>query len=271
MTLRQLSMVGLACALALSATAVSAQEIGRSANRGISISNTGLHSKASFGAFIDWNRHHLRKSGKNALGVTLVATTDDEGAPVLRKKVHADGERPGRHYTFPLDRSQKRLVRDAEGVGVTATQKVNRRNGLYRLALVARSGAFPGAARASARGGVSAQSRCSPLQAGGTYDECYLGYLDLSDMTLNNTSFVAAQFPYSSLPGTNLANSDLHLAQFGYANLKNANLSNADLSEAYLFGANLMGANLTGADLTDAQFCYTIMPNGTTNKADCGS
>lgn len=272
-TIRGLPVVAIALGLVLSGAAVSAQETGRGENRAITISDIGWQSKGVLGATIDWNRHHLRKSGKNALRVSLVATQGSDGTPLLRKRVSASGDRPGRRYTFSLDRGQRRLITDSDGVGLAASQRAKRRNGLFSMAFVARSGAFPTSAPISARGessgGVSAQSRCSPVQAGGSYSGCYYGYTDLSTMNLSTAIFTDAQFPFATLQGTDLSNADLHLAQLGYANLRNANLSNADLSEAYLYGANLSGATTQGWNIDLAQFCNTVMPDGTSNNADC--
>ncbi len=272
-TSRRLPIVAIAFGLVLSGTAVSAQETGRGENRAITISDIGWHSKRAFGATIDWNRHHLRTSGKNALRVSLVATRGSEGTPLLRRGLSASADRPGRHYTFSLNRTQKRLIMDSDGVGISASQRVERRNGLYGMAFVARSGAFPRTDPISAgdvtSSGVSAQSRCSPVQAGGSYSGCYYGYTDLSTMNLSSAIFSDAQFPFATLQGTNFSNADLHLAQMGYANLRNANLSNADLSQAYLYGANLSGATTQGWDIDLAQFCNTVMPDGTQNNTDC--
>jgi uncharacterized protein YjbI with pentapeptide repeats len=46
-------------------------------------------------------------------------------------------------------------------------------------------------------------------------------------------------------------------------------LRDADLSGADLSSANFSGASLYMADLRDAQFCNTVMPDGTTLYSGC--
>lgn len=46
------------------------------------------------------------------------------------------------------------------------------------------------------------------------------------------------------------------------SNAIGVNLTDATLRGVNLANADLTGATLTGADLTDAQYCNTVMPNG---------
>ncbi|MCI5133013.1 MAG: hypothetical protein D3904_16235, partial [Candidatus Electrothrix sp. EH2] len=104
----------------------------------------------------------------------------------------------------------------------------------------------------------------------------WLGYLNLSEYTLEGLNFLGENFTMSRLEDTNLgwsilshANlSGIHLeeAELGWANLQEANLAGANLKDAELGWADLRdakleGANLEGADLTGAVLTGTILEN----------
>lgn len=243
------------------ASAASAQPT--APERGIKISGVGLTGKKSFGVKIRWDQRDLQK--KNALSVSLVAVTDGVGNPVFRQLVTAKAKQPKRHYTFSLNRKQKRLVRNSDGLGVAVSQRTGIRNGLYQRAWVARSGKFPSARLTSS----SLASRCSPAQAGGSYTGCYYGYTDMSSMDLHGATFADAQFPFTTVAGSNFTSANLSATQFGYATMSNGNFTSADLTASYLYGANMRNAILTNATLTNAQYCNTVLPDGTTNNANC--
>jgi len=280
---------GLLCLLAsvgvlLPAAAASADKPSDSrVSRGIRISKAGLVRPNSFQVSVRWDQQGLRSSKRNAMSVSLVATTGTVGKPVFTKAVAASAGRPSRSYPLSLTKSQQKLVSGSGGLGVAASQRTLFRGGLYRRAWVARSGDFPSRApkaETSRSKAFAAVIRCNPLQAGGTYQGCYYGYTDLSNLDVHGSNFSEGPAPYpivyeptdfsfSTLTGTDFSGSNLTLAMFSYANLVNANLSNADLNGAYLYGANLSGANVTGADFTNAQYCNTQMPNGTVNNTNC--
>ncbi|MGB3200976.1 MAG: serine/threonine-protein kinase, partial [Nodosilinea sp.] len=114
-----------------------------------------------------------------------------------------------------------------------------------------------------------------------------------TDLDLQRTLLVEANFNQSKLPNANFQGADLSKANFGranlsrstlrnaklvkayfhYANLEGADLRGANLAHACLSNANLRGANLCGADLTGALISddqlstartnwSTVMPNG---------
>lgn len=73
--------------------------------------------------------------------------------------------------------------------------------------------------------------------------------------------------PFATCAGVDLSGADLSRARLYAADLSGANLSGANLSNADLRGANLNNANLSGAIVTQAflsvaDFCNTIMPDG---------
>lgn len=93
--------------------------------------------------------------------------------------------------------------------------------------------------------------------------EC-LGWLDLSDCTLEGRDLVCANLDCASLANAymtvsvlwraNLRYANLHKANLGRAQLFGANLTGANLSSAYLDDADLEEADLTGANLESAKF-----------------
>jgi uncharacterized protein YjbI with pentapeptide repeats len=78
-----------------------------------------------------------------------------------------------------------------------------------------------------------------------------------------------ANLTLTNLSGADLRKATLLLTNLSEAELRGADLSEADLTNAILTSANLTGADLTGADLKTAQFCKTIMPDGSTDNRDC--
>jgi uncharacterized protein YjbI with pentapeptide repeats len=83
---------------------------------------------------------------------------------------------------------------------------------------------------------------------------------------LSGAHFESADFEHADLQEANLSEANLRWACLINANLKNTNLENANLykanlREANLEGANLEGANLEGAILTGAILTGTILEN----------
>lgn len=253
-----------AIGMILPIAAASAQE----KDRGITILRTKIAAKDSISAKVRWDARDLRKQGRVALSLALVATTGSQGRPLLTRSLSANSKQPQKTYSISLTRHQQRLVRAADGIGFAATQKSGSSNGLYSRAWVAHAGALPGINPNQRL--MRTVSRCSPVTAGGSYSACYYGYTDLSSVVLDSANFTDAQFPYTTLSGTSFKGANLSYAQMGYAMMQGANLTNANLTGAYLYGVNMTGAVVTGAIFTNAQFCNTIMPDGsTTNNANC--
>ena len=239
----------------------------KEADRGVTIVRAGLSDEGSVRVKIRWDKSDLRQRGTNALSTTVVAFTGSGGTPVLRRSLSAKATQPQRQYSISLSPGQQVRVAGADGLGFSATQKSGLKGGLYSQAWVTHAGDFQAATPRHALG--RAGSRCNPVQAGGSYSGCYYGYTDLSNMNLSSATFADANFSFATLTGTNFTGSDLSLTQLGYAAMKNANLTNANLSGAYLYGANLSGAVTTGAVFTNAQYCKTVMPDGSTNNSNC--
>lgn len=263
MKLRYLIVPLAAITLVLPMAAANAQ--GR--ERGIKIIDAGLTSQGAIRAKVLWDKRDLRDKGKNALTLSLVATSGDKAQMVFTKRLSASATHPKGHYSIALNAKQRRLIRAADGLGFAASQKSGLVDGLYSRVWVTHSGAFPSAQ--TGRALVRSGSRCSPITAGGNYTDCYYGYLDLSNSNFSGTNFSDATFSFSNLQGTNLTGSKMAFAQLGYAMMQQANLTNVDLSGAYLFGTNLSGATITGATFTNAQFCNTIMPDGSKKNDNC--
>ena len=239
-----------------------AQEVSRESARGVVIGKIGLQREDLFGASIRWDKRQLKLAKAKALSLSLVASDGKEGVPVFVRPVPGSAKRPTRDYVLSLNPIQKAIVAKASVLGVVASQKIDLDGGLYDRAWVATAGSLP--VYPSVR-----SSRCSPLQPGGTYSGCYYGYTDLSNLDVHGATFTDSQFPFTTLRGSNFSGANLSYAQLGYANLTNANLSNANLTGAYLYGANMSGAKILGTILTNAQYCNTIMPNGSTNNSNC--
>ena len=263
MKLRYLIVPLAAITLVLPTAAATAQ----GQDRGIKIIDTGLTSQGAIRAKVLWDKLDLRDRGKNALTLSLVATSGDKAQAVLTKRLSASAKQPQGHYSIALNTTQRRLVRAADGLGFAASQKSGLVDGLYSRVWVTHSGAFPSAQ--PGRPLVRSGSRCSPITAGGSYSGCYYGYSDLSNSNFSGANFSDANFSYSSLQGTNFTGSKLAAAQLGYAMMQTANLTNVDLSGAYLYGTNMSGATITGATFTNAQFCNTIMPDGSQKNDNC--
>ena len=236
-------------------------------DRGITIVSAGLSDEGSLRVKIRWDKSDLRQRGTNALSMTVVAFTGSDGTPVLRRSLSAKATQPQRRYSISLSADQQARVDGADGLGFSAAQKSGLKGGLYSQAWVTHAGDFQEVTPRHVLGRTA--SRCTPVQAGGSYSGCYYGYTDLSNLDLSNATFSDANFSFSTLTGTNFTASNLTAAQLGYAVMKNANLTNANLTGAYLYGANLSGAVTTGAVFTSAQYCNTIMPNGSTNDSNC--
>lgn len=112
-----------------------------------------------------------------------------------------------------------------------------------------------------------------------------LKYKDLNGVDLRGAILSGISFHGSSLRGANLQGANLQAAEFDMADLSAANLSEADLTNAYLSLSILTGANLQGAiltnvdlryargadsvDLTAAQFCNTVLPDGSIRNDHC--
>lgn len=238
-------------------------------DRGIAIVQAGLSDEGSVRVKIRWDKRDLRQRGTNALSMTVVAFTDGDGTPVLRRSLGAKATQSQRQYSITLSPAQQARVNGADGLGFSAAQKSGLKGGLYSQAWVTHTGDFQEVTPRHVLGRTA--SRCNPVQAGGSYSGCYYGYTDLSNMDLSSATFSDANFSFSTLMGTKFTGSNLTAAQLGYAVMKNANLTNANLTGAYLYGANLSGAVTTGAIFTSAQYCNTIMPNGSTNNSNCSS
>lgn len=236
-------------------------------DRGIRIIDAGLNSQGAIRAKVLWDKRDLRDGGKNALTLSLFATSGDKAQAVFTKRLSASAKQAKGKYSIALNAKQRRLVRSADGLGFAASQKSGLVDGLYSRVWVTHSGAFPSAqpGRALVRTG----SRCNPLTAGGSYTACYYGYLDLSNTNLSGSNFTDANFSFSTLQGTNFTGSNMTGAQLGYAMMQKANLTNVDLSGAYLYGTNMSGATATGAKFTNAQFCNTVMPDGSQKNDNC--
>lgn len=263
MKLRYLIVPLAAITLVLPTVAATAQ----GQDRGIKIIDAGLTSQGAIRAKVLWDKRDLRDRGKNALTLSLVATSGDKAQAVLTKRLSASAKHPQGQYSIALNAKQRSLVRAADGLGFAASQKSGLVDGLYSQVWVTHSGAFPSAQQGRAL--VRSGSRCSPITAGGSYSGCYYGYTDLSNSNLSGANFTDAQFPYSNLQGTNLTGSNMTAAQLGYAMMQSANLTNVNFSGAYLYGTNLSGATITGATFTSAVFCNTIMPDGTKKNDNC--
>lgn len=256
MKLRYLIVPLAAITLVLPMGAASAQ----ATDRGIKIIDAGLTSQGAIRAKVLWDKRDLRDKGKNALTLSLFATSGDKAQAVFTKRLSASAKHPKGHYSIALNAKQRRLVRAADGLGFAASQKSGLVDGLYNRVWVTHSGSFPSArpGRALVRSG----SRCSPITAGGSFAGCYYGYLDLSNLNFSGSDFSDANFSYSILQGTVFTGSKMSYAVLDYAKMQNANLTNVDLTSASLYGTNLSGATITGATFTNAFFCNTIMPDG---------
>lgn len=109
--------------------------------------------------------------------------------------------------------------------------------------------------------------------------DAYLNYAQLPNALLPEANLRGARLGWANLRGALLSGADLrgarlHWADLSQARLNQANLTGAslfttNLTDANLYQANLTDANLIEADLTGAEFCLTIMPNGTLNNRDC--
>lgn len=263
MKLRYLIVPLAAITLVLPMAAATAQ----GKDRGIKIIDAGLTSQGAIRAKVLWDKRDLRDRGKNALTLSLVATSGDKAQAVFTKRLSASAKHPKGHYSIALNAKQRRLVRAADGLGFAASQKSGLVDGLYSRVWVTHSGAFPSAQPGPAL--VRSGSRCSPITAGGSYMNCSYAYSDLSNSNLSGSNFYNADFSFATLQGSNFTGSNMTYAKFGYAKLLNANLTNVDLSGAYLYGTNLSGATITGATFTNAQFCNTIMPDGSQKNTNC--
>lgn len=263
MRLRYLIVPLAAITLVLPMAAATAQ----AKDRGIKIIDSGLTSQGAIRAKVLWDKRDLRDKGKNALTLSLFATSGDKAQAVFTKRLSASAKDPQGHYSITLNAKQRRLVRTADGLGFAASQKSGLVDGLYSRVWITHSGAFPSAQPGGAL--VRTGNRCNPLTAGGNYNGCYYGYLDLSNSNLSGSNFADANFSFSTLQGTNFTGSNMTFAQLGYAMMQKANLTNVDFSGAYLYGTNMSGATITGATFTNAQFCNTIMPDGTKKNDNC--
>jgi hypothetical protein len=93
---------------------------------------------------------------------------------------------------------------------------------------------------------------------------------DLHGSFLAETNLSKVNLSGAHLPGANLMGARLIGADLSKADLSEAKLGWADLSGADLSGADLYKADLTNIkNLDTAQFCLTIMPDGTVNNRDC--
>lgn len=234
--------------------------------RGINIVNAGRHGQDEVRVKIRWDKRELKSRAVNALSMSVVALSGNEATPVLTRVVGGTAKQPGRQYSITLTKAQQRLVDGSDGLGFAASQKSGLKSGLYRRVWVTHTGKFP---IMSVRKVLQRASRCSPASSGGSYSGCYYGYTDMSNVDLSSATFSDAQFPFTTLSGTKFTGANLSYTQMGYAVLTNANLTNANLTGAYLYGANLRGSSVSGAIFTNAQYCNTVMPDGTTNNANC--
>lgn len=82
----------------------------------------------------------------------------------------------------------------------------------------------------------------------------------LADMRGSDLS--GADFGFGDLIGADLSGATLAGVDLSDSNAIGVNLTNANMRGVNLADADLTGATLTGADLTDAQYCNTIMPDG---------
>lgn len=90
---------------------------------------------------------------------------------------------------------------------------------------------------------------------------------DLSSLVLQNSDLTGADFSGSKFNNTDLRNSILRDAKFvkadlGATDLTNADLRGADLSGALLFRVVFDGANWAGSNRAGAQYCDTVLPDG---------
>ena len=181
--------------LLLPAAVITGPDAAGKGGRGIVIGEIGMDSGDMFGASVRWDKKELKGAKVNSLTLSLVASRGEEGRPVFMREVPATAKRPTRDYVLSLNPVEQALVREADGLGVVAVQKVDLDGGLFDRAWVAGSGDLPV--------GPAVRSRCSPIQAGGSYSGCYYGYSDLSDLDLHGANFTDAQFPFATLTDTN--------------------------------------------------------------------
>ena len=112
-------------------------------------------------------------------------------------------------------------------------------------------------------------------------EDCDLSEADLREIFSWSAqeSLRGADLSYANMSGTLMVGIKLDRANLTRANIsranasgvpfKKANLSGANLRGANLFMADLTGANLSGANIDAVLFCYTIMPDGSTNMSGC--
>ncbi len=102
---------------------------------------------------------------------------------------------------------------------------------------------------------------------------------DLKNANLHHAELAGANLKGADLSGADLRHANLRGADLRKANLSGATLDSARMQGASLENANLAGANLAYANMTDARdngvnttgthYCGTIMPDGSTNDANC--
>lgn len=108
---------------------------------------------------------------------------------------------------------------------------------------------------------------------------------DFTNANPSNTQLSFAGMTIVEAPGANLSGAVLAYGNISGAKLKGANLSKVGLSSSDAIGVDLTGANITGinlsdadltgskldgADLTDADYCNTIIPDGTVKNPTDG-
>ncbi len=96
------------------------------------------------------------------------------------------------------------------------------------------------------------EARLLQQRLNGNLERFDLKETDLSQLRLNQVTFVSADLRGCNFAGAELVCADLKQADLGSACLQGANLSGADLRGAILDRVNLSGADLSGADLSGA-------------------